>query len=146
MLFVCLRSSSHDQLVYHFTVTSATKRGLRKHLMQHDYTVIVSINNFYERMNCVKNIQWLYLIIYRVFKLDLPPKKRLWGHQKFTFKSEKWYLYIHEMRNFDLIKNCFIFSTLLASTTSERKIANSFTGGGRGGPMVMPRPHPPDSK
>ena len=37
-------------------------------------------------------------------------------------------------------------STILASTTSERKVANSFTGGGRGTPMMMPRPHPSSSK
>jgi len=34
----------------------------------------------------------------------------------------------------------------LASTTSERKVANSFTGGGHGTSMVMPRPHPSGSK
>ena len=39
--------------------------------------------------------------IYRVFQLDLPQMKCLLGHQKCTFKSWKWYLYIHEMRNFD---------------------------------------------
>ena len=38
--------------------------------------------------------------LYRVFKLDLHQKKRLLGHQKCIFKSQKWYLYIHEMQNF----------------------------------------------
>ena len=39
---------------------------------------------------------------YRVFELDLPQKKHLLGHQKYTFKSQKQNLYIHEMRTFDL--------------------------------------------
>ena len=40
-------------------------------------------------------------LLYRVFKLDLHQTKRLLGHQKCTFKSLKWYLHIHETRNFD---------------------------------------------
>jgi hypothetical protein len=44
------------------------------------------------------------------------------------------------MRNFDLIKKKSFFSTLLASTTSERIVANSFMGGGRGAPHVNATP------
>ena len=62
-----------------------------------------------------------------------PPPVKLFA----TFLSE-----VVEAKRFDVL----FFSTLLAYTTSERKIANSFTGGGRGGPMVMPRPHPSGSK
>ena len=47
---------------------------------------------------------------YRVFQLDLPQMKHLLSHQKCTIKSQKWYLYIHEMRI--LIKNYFIYQLL----------------------------------
>ena len=37
-----------------------------------------------------------------VFKLDMRETKHLLGHQRCTLKSQKTYLYIHEMRTFDL--------------------------------------------
>ena len=37
--------------------------------------------------------------------------KHLLGYQKCTFKSQKWYLYIHEMRNFD--KKLFYLPTFM---------------------------------
>ena len=40
--------------------------------------------------------------IYRVFKHELSNFKPLIRHQKYTFKSWKQYLHIHEMRKFDL--------------------------------------------
>ena len=45
-----------------------------------------------------------------------------------------------------LIIDGVVNSCLLVSTTSEKKVANSFTEGGHGTPMVMPRPHPRRSK
>ena len=41
-------------------------------------------------------------MLYRVFELGLYENKHLLGYQKCTFRSLKLYLYIHEMRTFDL--------------------------------------------
>ena len=35
-------------------------------------------------------------------------KKQLLGHQKCTFKLEKQYLHIHEMRTFETILSCLL--------------------------------------
>ena len=43
-----------------------------------------------------------HLPMYRVFKLNMRKIKHLLGHQRCTLKSQKTYLYIHEMRTFDL--------------------------------------------
>ena len=50
------------------------------------------------------------------------------------------------MRNFDLIKKILKKFNLLGLHDLRKKGANSFTGGGRGTLMVMPRPHPSGSK
>ena len=51
------------------------------------------------------------------------------------------------MANFDLInKKNLKNATRFDSTTSEKKVANSFMEGGHVTPMVMPRPHPCGSK
>jgi len=52
------------------------------------------------------------------------------------------------MRNFDLIKKK-IKKKIHPSwplPPQKKKVANSFTEGGRGTPMVMPRPYPCGSK
>ena len=58
--------------------------------------------------------------LYRVFQLDLPQIKRLLGHQKCTFKSQKWYLYIHEMRNF--YKKPILFTNFYVSGSQSLHI------------------------
>ena len=77
--------------------------------------VIPQISGFYWRgfffgipPNCTDTLEILHLKLqnfnftYRVFELGLYENKCLLGHQKCTFKSWKWYLYIYEMRTFDL--------------------------------------------
>ena len=47
------------------------------------------------------------------------------------------------MRNFNLIKKkSKKINPLGLHDLRKKKVANSFIGGGRGTPMVMPRPHP----
>ena len=51
-------------------------------------------------------------MIYRVFELDMCETKHLLGYQKCTFKSLKRYLYISEMRTFDILS--FVFTWVKA--------------------------------
>ena len=77
----------------------------------------------------------LKIIHYRVFQLGLYENKHFLGHQNALLGHKN-----------NICIYIFKKSTLLASTTSERKVANTFTGGGRGAPMMMPLPHPSGSK
>ena len=61
-----------------------------------------------------------------MFQLDLPQIKRLLGHQKCTFKSQKWYLHIHEMWNF-YKKNYFIYQLLCFWVTILTYLTNSLS-------------------
>ena len=86
------------------------------------------------------------LFMYRVFKLDMIYFERLLGYLWMNFCPDYDVYYVHEMRTFDLFKKKIKNSTLLASMTSERKVANSFTGSGRGAPMILQNPYPSGSK
>ena len=73
------------------------------------------------------------LVLYRVFQLDLPQIKCLLGPQKCTFKSKKWYLHIHEMRNFDkeifnLPTFMFLWSQSLHISQIHRVFCRIFAG------------------
>ena len=66
-----------------------------------------------------------------MFQLDPPQIKRLLGHQKCTFRSQKWYLYIHVMRNFDqklfyLPTFMFLWSQFLTYLTNSLSFLSDF--------------------
>ena len=63
---------------------------------------------------------------YRVFRIEMHEIKHLLGHQKFTFKSQKRYLYIHEMWTFMPTSSLFIDLMLRAIYGSIFKYVEIF--------------------